>query len=55
MCNLKQYAPTFKAEGINGLVLLDLNDEDLEELGVASKFHRRKIVKMIDAARQAAE
>ena len=42
-------------QGINGLMLLDLTNEDLQELGVASKFHRRKIMKMIGVAKAAEE
>ena len=45
--------PTFQEAGIDGSMLVDLSDEDLEELGVANKFHRRKIMKKIGLAKAA--
>ena len=51
MCNLERYVPMFEENSIDGSVLIDLTDEDLEELGVANKFHRRKIMKKIDIAK----
>ena len=41
------YAPRFEASLIDGEALLELSEEDLVDLGVADKFHRRKLAKKI--------
>ena len=35
--------------GIDGEMLLDVDDEELEGLGVSSKSHRKKILKKVEA------
>ena len=35
-------------EAIDGQTLLDIDDSDLEEYGVAKKVHRKKMCKMMD-------
>jgi len=42
-----QYLDSFSQHLINGALLLDLDDNDLQELGVKDKFHRRSILKQI--------
>ena len=51
VCKLPQYAPAFQDAGIDGSMLVELTNEELEELGVANKFHRRKIMKKIGVAK----
>ena len=55
VCKLPQYVPAFQEAGIDGAMLVGLTDVDLEELGVANKFHRRKIMQKIGIADKAAE
>ena len=55
VCKLPQYVPAFQGAGIDGAMLVGLTDVDLEELGVANKFHRRKIMQKIGIANKAAE
>eukprot|EP00026_Physarum_polycephalum_P002415 Phypoly_transcript_02421.p1 GENE.Phypoly_transcript_02421~~Phypoly_transcript_02421.p1 ORF type:complete len:551 (-),score=99.11 Phypoly_transcript_02421:89-1741(-) len=43
-----QYTETFSKHLINGALLLELNDSDLQDLGVPDKFHRRSILKQIE-------
>jgi hypothetical protein len=38
------YAETVRANSVDGSMLLGLSDEDLSELGIANKFHRRKVL-----------
>ena len=46
---LSQYKEKFEEEQINGSLLLDLDDEILkDELGMTSKLHRLKIVRVIE-------
>jgi hypothetical protein len=47
-CKLPQYIDEFSESSIDGSMLIDLSDSDLEELGVENKFHRRKILKKIE-------
>jgi len=44
---LEQYVPAFRANDIDGEVLLRLTAEDLRELGVASIGHRRRLLDAI--------
>ena len=45
---LKQYREAFEKEHINGEILQELDDEILEkDLGVASKLHRIRIMKLV--------
>ena len=45
---LEQYAPTFAQLKIDGYLILDLTEEDLEgELQVSVKLHRKKLMKAI--------
>src|SRR5712692_7383124 len=46
---LEQYAPAFRANDIDGEVLLRLTAEDLRELGIASIGHRRRLLDAIAA------
>ena len=41
---LEQYISNFEAAGVDGLMLQDLTDEDLEDVGVDQPFHRKKIL-----------
>jgi len=41
------YTEAFKENGIDGNMLLDLDEDTLEELGVEKKLHKRKILKSI--------
>ena len=41
--NMEQYVEAFLRDNISGELLIDLSDQDLEELGVNSNFHRFKI------------
>lgn len=43
-----QYTETFSKHLINGALLLDLNDSDLQDLGIDDKFHRRSLLKQIE-------
>ena len=38
-------------EAIDGQTLLDIGDDDLEEMGVTKKIHRKRILKMIDSTK----
>ena len=42
-----QYADSFAATGIDGEELLDLNSDELVELGISSALHRKRILKEI--------
>ena len=45
---MSQYVEAFKSEQISGEILSELNDQDLqEELGITSKIHRIKLMKVI--------
>ena len=44
---LEQYVPAFRANDVDGEVLLRLTAEDLRELGVASIGHRRRLLDAI--------
>lgn len=46
---LEQYAPTFSQLRIDGYLILDLTEDDLEgELQVSVKLHRKKLMKAIE-------
>ncbi len=52
--NMGQYVEAFKAELISGEILSELNDEVLrDELGITSKIHRIKLLKIIDGRHSA--
>merc|ERR1712226_424495 len=40
------YKDTIVANGITGAVLCDLNDGDLEELGISTAVHRKAILRL---------
>lgn len=40
----KEYSKVFKDNGIDGEMLKDLETEELSEMGLKSKLHRRKII-----------
>ena len=44
---LGQYAQRFAENDINFVVLSDLTDQDLEEIGVTSLGHRRQLLRAI--------
>jgi SAM domain (Sterile alpha motif) len=44
---LGQYAPCFAENDINFVILSDLTDQDLKELGVSSLGHRRQLLRTI--------
>ena len=46
---LEQYAPAFRDNDIDGEVLPELTADDLNELGVTSVGHRRKLLDAIAA------
>jgi class 3 adenylate cyclase/predicted ATPase len=46
---LEQYAPSFRANDVDGEVLLDLTADDLISIGVTSVGHRRKLLAAIAA------
>ena len=48
---LEQYAPTFRANDVDGEVLPELSADDLIGLGVTSIGHRRKLLAAITALR----
>ena len=41
---LGAYVDSVRANSVDGLVLVGLSDDDLVELGIANKFHRRKVL-----------
>ena len=52
--NMGQYVEAFKTEQISGEILSELSDEVLrEELGITSKIHRIKLLKIIDGRHSA--
>ena len=52
---LKQYAPAFRENAIDGEVLRELTADDLKELGVILVGHRRKLLDAIGALRTGAD
>ena len=42
-CELGQYCEMFYTARVNGAVLKDLTDEELEELGIHNRMHRKRI------------
>jgi len=42
-CELGQYCEMFYTARVNGAVLKDLTDEDLEDLGIYNRMHRKRI------------
>ena len=44
---LGQYAPAFEENDVDAEILVDLSDQDLEKLGIASLGHRKKILRAI--------
>ena len=48
--DLPQYREAFSKEWVDGEVFKDLDEEALQELGVASKLHRLKLMKVITGA-----
>ena len=46
--DLKQYTSTFKSEHVTGDILIECDDDVLKvELGVSSKLHRLRLLKVI--------
>lgn len=51
---LNQYQETFQLEGIAGDILVELDEEVLQtELGVTSRIHRIKLLKLISGQHSA--
>lgn len=51
---LKQYQEKFRSEQINGELLVICTEEVLhKELGIATKLHRVRLMKMIDGSHSA--
>ena len=48
---LEQYATAFRENAIDDAVLLDLNEADLQQLGVLPLGHRKRLLKAITALR----
>jgi hypothetical protein len=42
-----QYVEVFERERISGEVLADMDDEMMTDLGISSKFHRMRLLKVI--------
>lgn len=53
--SIEVYTAQFRRDGIDGRQMLVLDDEDLRELGVASRIHRKTILKAITEASKAAQ
>ena len=43
---MKQYSELFERERIDGEVLADMDDEIMADLGISSKFHRMRLLKV---------
>ena len=41
---LGEYKELFEKEGVNGSLLAELEMDDLEEMGVSKKYHRKKLL-----------
>ena len=41
---LGEYKEIFEEEDVNGSLLAELDMDDLEEMGVSKKFHRKKLI-----------
>jgi len=52
---LGQYAQRFAENDITFAILLDLTDQDLEKIGVASLGHRRQLLRTIGELKSAPE
>jgi SAM (Sterile alpha motif) domain-containing protein len=52
---LGQYEPVFRDNDIDGAVLPSLTTEDLQDLGIASVRHRRRLLEAIAAPREGDE
>ncbi len=51
---LTQYKEVFKQECIDGEILMELDDDDLQrELGIASKVHRIRLLRVIQGLQSA--
>jgi hypothetical protein len=47
--HLDRYVDTFVSEDVDGRILVDLSEEELEsDLKMASRLHRRKLLKALD-------
>ena len=46
--NLSDYVTLFRKEAIDGTLLLGLNEEDLQQIGVTNTFHVKKLLMLID-------
>ena len=40
----EQYVEIFESEGVDGEFLVELDDEDLKDLGIKKKVHRKQFV-----------
>ena len=43
---MKQYVEVFQRERIDGKVLADMDDEMMVDLGISSKLHRMRLMKV---------
>ena len=43
---MKQYVEVFQRERIDGEVLADMDDEMMVDLGISSKLHRMRLMKV---------
>ena len=41
--DLGRYAAKFESEGVDGKLLAELDEEMMQELGISTKLHRRKL------------
>lgn len=50
---MEKYASNFQEMGVDGYLILDLEENDIEEeLQIKTKLHRRKIMKAIEVLRE---
>lgn len=50
---MEKYTQNFIDMGVDGLLILDLEEKDIEEeLQISTKLHRKKIIKAIEVLRE---
>lgn len=50
---MEKYAPNFEEMGVDGYLILDLEEKDIEEeLQIKTKLHRKKIQKAIEVLKE---
>ena len=51
--NLTEYKDSFQREQVDGELMADLSQEELEDLGVTKKIHQKRLLKLIDGSSSA--